>query len=334
MSRHSSLVVVSTLLFAAACSRGDDKAVSSSPLDRDLTLSAQLQGTAVPPSGTAELVAGGACRTERAPAVPTAARRTEALALEQRAAEAEFAGNIAAARELHRQAARLDGTSEAIAYRLARADEASGDRAAAVAGYCRYLSLAPSAANAKDVRARLSALLAGAPAMQVAKAPAAAPAPVRPTTVAAATPVRRAEGRRVATSGSVTPSSGSSATVAAAPSIEPAPSKVGEADAVSGASQGANQGESVTVASSGEVVAAQQEPVVMTPPSAPTTVRRPADHTARNAAIGAAAGAAVGAMTSRSVKGAVIGGVAGGILGAVVGRAGNKSGFRTPGFAH
>ena len=105
-----SLVLVPALVVAGACSKGDDRAASSSPLDRDLTLSAQLQGGGAQPGGV-ELAASGACSVQPAAKAPTASQRAQALSLEQKAAEAEFVGNIAAARDLHRQAARLDGTS-------------------------------------------------------------------------------------------------------------------------------------------------------------------------------------------------------------------------------
>ena len=179
MHRHRSLVLVPALMIAGACSRGDDASQAGSPLDRDLTLSAQLQGADAQPSATPELASNGACERQPTPRTPSASQRAQAVALEQRAAEAEFTGNITVARDLHRQAARLDGTSEEIAYRLARADEASGDSAAAVKGYCRYLSLAPSAANARDVRTRLGALLPSATtrvATQTTGAPTVSPA--------------------------------------------------------------------------------------------------------------------------------------------------------------
>lgn len=310
-----SLVLVPAILVAGACSKGDDRTASSSPLDRDLTLSAQLQGGGAQPG--VELAASGACAVQPAAKAPTATQRAQALSLEQKAGEAEFVGNIAAARDLHRQAARLDATSEAIAYRLARADEASGDSASAVAGYCRYLSLAPSAANARDVRARLSALLTRGGATQVARA--SSPTVTRSAMVAAA-PLHRSAGRRLSASSSVA-AAPSVTTTAAAPSAEP--------EVVAGPNESAN-----VSSSSGEVVASAPQAETQAPaPSEPAPqVRRPADHTARDAAIGAAAGAAIGAMTSRSVRGAVLGGVAGGVLGAVVSRAG--SGFRTPGFSH
>ena len=319
MHRHRSLVLVPALLIAGACSRGDDASQAGSPLDRDLTLSAQLQGADAQPSATPELASNGACERQPTPRTPSASQRAQAVALEQRAAEAEFTGNITVARDLHRQAARLDGTSEEIAYRLARADEASGDSAAAVKGYCRYLSLAPSAANARDVRARLGALLPSATtrvATQTTGAPTVSPA-VQPAFRAS-----RASGHR---------SAGTYA-VATAPAATSAPTESG--DTTGGTSESA----SVSTVSSGDVVESDVPATVAPEPAAPASepvARRGADHTARDAAIGAAAGAAVGAMTSRSVKGAVIGGVAGGVLGAVVGRASRgSSSFRTPGWAH
>lgn len=325
--RHRLLVLVPTLLLASACSRGDDRTVSSSPLDRDLTLSAQLQRSE--PSGLPELASGGACQREATPKAPTAAQRTQAAALEQRAAEAEFVGNIRVARDLHRQAARLDGTSEEIAYRLARAEEASGEKAAAVKGYCRYLSLAPSAANAKDVRARLSTLLPNAPVQVASKsAPQVAPQiqPQRAPRAVARTV--RTPARESQTTYATAPVEAAQPETTAAPAGSSEPTQSEPAQSFPAETDG-----SVYASSNGDVVTQRSEPVSV--PRDEPSARRTPDHTVRNAAIGAAAGAAVGAAVSRSVKGAVIGGVAGGFLGAVVGRsAAGKSGFRTPGWAH
>ena len=339
MRRHRTLVLVPALLLGAACTRGDDaQSATASPLDRDLTLSAQLQTASALPSATDLLASGGACQRGPAPATPTAAQRAQAVAFEQRAAEAEFVGNVKAARDLHRQAARLDGTSEEIAYRLARAEEAVGDKAAAVKGYCRFLSLAPTAANAKDARARLSSLLPS-PTTQVAAQPATASTPASTPATAAPRTVATARGNRArartvsapAAVAAVTPSP-----VSATPVVTQTPAESSAAATASGPTPDST----VYTSSAGEVVAQQQTPAPVETPSAPApAARRGTDHTVRNAAIGAAAGAAVGAITSRSAKGAAIGGVAGGILGAVIGRVtrtdgGGTTTFRTPGWAH
>ena len=338
MRRHRSLVLVPALLLSAACTRGDDaQSASASPLDRDLTLSAQLQSSTALPSATPDLLAsGGACQLEATPKAPTAAQRAQAVALEQRAAEAEFVGNIEVARDLHRQATRLDGTSEQIAYRLARAEEAMGDSAGAVKGYCRYLSLAPTAANAKDARARLSALLPS-PTVQVAAQPAATPRVQSMVAVQPTVTTARGNRARARTVTAAPPAPAPVATVASSAGPTPAVAQApAESSAVSSGS-GMATDSAVYSSSAGEVMA-QETPAPAETPSEPAPVaRRRTDHTVRNAAIGAVAGAAVGAITSRSVKGAAIGGVAGGILGAVVGRATRTSGpstFRTPGWAH
>lgn len=322
MRRHRSLVLlVPAVMLSAACS-GRDDASTQNPLDRDLTLSAQLTRGQQDSSALAELASGGACKTEPTPAAPTAAQRAQAAVLEQRAGEAEFVGNIQAARDLHRQAARLDGRSEEIAYRLARADESLGDRAAAVKGYCRYLSLAPTAANAKEVRTRLMALATPAAPTQVAAQPTQQAAQQRtptPVRVRSTTQARRRESY-VSTGA---PAATTTAPATPAAGVTAAPSAT---DSAAGVPAG---GGPVYGSAAGEVVEAQSTSAPSTP-----TVRRGTDHTLRNAAIGAAAGAAIGAVIDRSAKGAVIGGVAGGVLGAVVGRTTSRtSGFRTPGWA-
>jgi tetratricopeptide (TPR) repeat protein len=88
----------------------------------------------------------------------SAAQRQEADALAASATQSAILGNNAAAAELLANAARLNPGSEAIAYRLARALEELGRGQEALAGYCRFLGLAPNAADAAEARERISAL--------------------------------------------------------------------------------------------------------------------------------------------------------------------------------
>jgi tetratricopeptide (TPR) repeat protein len=72
--------------------------------------------------------------------------------------EAEIVGDHRAARDAYAQAATLNPGDERVAYYLARAHEELKDVPAAVREYCRYLTLAPDAEEAPDVRIRLQRL--------------------------------------------------------------------------------------------------------------------------------------------------------------------------------
>jgi tetratricopeptide (TPR) repeat protein len=71
---------------------------------------------------------------------------------------AALVGDRTGGRDAFARAAALNPTDERIAYDLARAHEELADTTASVREYCRYLSLAPTGAQAADVRARLSRL--------------------------------------------------------------------------------------------------------------------------------------------------------------------------------
>ena len=76
--------------------------------------------------------------------------------------EAAIVGDHRQARDVFADAARLSPGDERIAYQLARAYEELGERPNAVREYCRFLALAPQAADAPDVRTRITALAAAA----------------------------------------------------------------------------------------------------------------------------------------------------------------------------
>jgi tetratricopeptide (TPR) repeat protein len=101
---------------------------------------------------------GRGCPAAPAPAAPSPARRDSAETLVAAASEAAILGDDAGARDLFRRAAALDPTDASVAYRLARLHEDGGERAAAVAEYCRYLALAPESADAPEVAARAARL--------------------------------------------------------------------------------------------------------------------------------------------------------------------------------
>ncbi|HET7583454.1 MAG TPA: tetratricopeptide repeat protein [Gemmatimonadaceae bacterium] len=93
--------------------------------------------------------------------------------------EAELTGDMSHARDMFAQAATLAPQNADIAYHLARAHDALGEKSAALAAYCRYVALAPSMDDAADVRARIAAL---------------APAHPAPVTVAERPPLTRTPG--------------------------------------------------------------------------------------------------------------------------------------------
>ena len=86
-------------------------------------------------------------------------KREEAERLADSANQAAILGNNTAALDLLTAAAALDPTSEPIAYRRARALEELGRGTEALAGYCRYLALAPQGPDAAEVRQRVAQLV-------------------------------------------------------------------------------------------------------------------------------------------------------------------------------
>lgn len=92
------------------------------------------------------------------PEAPSEADREEASRMVAAATQSLILGDRNGARTLLERAARLDDSSAAIAYQLARTLEEQGRTEAATAEYCRYLFLVPGASDAEDVEARVEAL--------------------------------------------------------------------------------------------------------------------------------------------------------------------------------
>jgi tetratricopeptide (TPR) repeat protein len=92
-------------------------------------------------------------------ASPTDAQRRDARDLAQRARQSAILGDAAAELSQLRDAASLDPMDPSLAYALARAYETAGVPSSAALEYCRFLSLAPNATEAPDVRARAASLL-------------------------------------------------------------------------------------------------------------------------------------------------------------------------------
>ena len=76
--------------------------------------------------------------------------------------EAAIVGDHRQARDVFVDAARLSPGDERIAYQLGRAYEELGEKPNAIREYCRFLALAPNAADAVDVRTRITGLTASA----------------------------------------------------------------------------------------------------------------------------------------------------------------------------
>jgi tetratricopeptide (TPR) repeat protein len=132
-------------------------AVSTAVLSSAAPLGAQQLPPKRGPDGNT--AAGStACPRFPKPVPPTPDQQAESRRLAQQGYEAALVGDHTQARDLLRRAAQLDLTSEQIAYRLGREHEEVEAPSDAVLEYCRYLSLAPKAPDAPDVRARIARL--------------------------------------------------------------------------------------------------------------------------------------------------------------------------------
>ena len=209
-------------------------------------------------------------------------------------------GNIQDARALLRRAATLDATNKSAAYHLGRTSEALGDRSSAMTAYCRYLALAPTAAESVEARQRLTNLSRSVP-----RATASATDSVAARHSVAAAPRSATSRARVTHAPGVVPSGA----VQSQP-VEPQ----------------TTQSQTPSVAVEGDVVAARPAAPVTDPSPAPSRTQRRTSIGVQSAIIGAATGAIFGAATGRSVKSAVIGAAAGGVLGTVVGTAARPTG--------
>jgi len=99
-----------------------------------------------------------ACPRFPAPVAPAPQQKEESRRLAQQGSEAALVGDHAQARDLLRRAAQLDLTADNVAYLLGREHEEVGAASDAIREYCRYLSLAPQARDAADVRQRINRL--------------------------------------------------------------------------------------------------------------------------------------------------------------------------------
>lgn len=291
-------VVLVIFAAAAACSTRDD-AASVAGLAKDTTLARlslnQQEAPALP----------AACGTAAVAASSPAANEPQAKELARQGYAAEVLGHVGEARSLLRRAFQLDGADESVAYHLGRTSEAVGDRAGAVAAYCRYLTLTSTATGAADARQRV-ARLTQSQANVVASNPALTTSPHRraftPTHVAAR--VRsRVTSRTVATTGTVPTRDAQSERSAAGMAGDPADS----------------DGRDHRSASDGDVVVATSTTMPSSAPASTVPGARQRGITrTQGAGVGAVAGAIIGAAAGRSVRSAVIGAAAGGIIGTVV----------------
>jgi tetratricopeptide (TPR) repeat protein len=85
--------------------------------------------------------------------------RQQAARLVAAGRNAAVLGDHESSRDLLGRAARLDPTSENIAFLLARSLEEMGELDAAAREYCRYLELAPTAPDAREIEDRVSQLV-------------------------------------------------------------------------------------------------------------------------------------------------------------------------------
>lgn len=119
--------------------------------------SAQATRRAAPPVASVRDTLPPRCPSI-APAAPVSpARRRAARALAARAQAAAITADDTTARALYRRAVALDPGDPSTLYALARADEAARDPRA-IGEYCRFLALAPDAAEAADARQRIASL--------------------------------------------------------------------------------------------------------------------------------------------------------------------------------
>ena len=145
---HRSRLSVLVILAAVAACSTHDGSEGAAILSQDSTLVARLekdrqaQQPALP----------GACPAITVAAQPAATSKREADELTRRAYDAEMLGNVQEAKALLTRASALDATNKSAVYHLGLTSETLGDRAAAIAAYCRYLTLAPTTAESAEAR--------------------------------------------------------------------------------------------------------------------------------------------------------------------------------------
>ncbi len=107
-------------------------------------------------SATSDL--SGRCASAAAPSAQISpGAKNEAQRTADRAQAASIQGDNAAATDLYQKAAQLDPSNARIAYALGREYQVTRD-VRAMREYCRFLTLAPTATEAADVRQRIAAL--------------------------------------------------------------------------------------------------------------------------------------------------------------------------------
>jgi hypothetical protein len=293
--------VLAIFAVMAACSTHDGSE-GAAILSQDSTLVARLERDQQPKPPALP----GTCPAYAVAARPAAASKREADELTRRAYDAEMLGDVQHARALLTRASTLDATNRSAAYHLGLTSETLGDRTAAIAAYCRYLTLTPTAAESAEARQRVARLSQVETRVAAGSVTESTPAGrrARSTVARPVTSERRELEPRVVASAPVGQS---------APAESPqsnSPSSTSSAPDVERPSDGPAAGSDATM--SDAVPAADQ------PSTASRTERRGPTRT-QSAIIGAAAGAILGGATGRSVKGAVIGAAAGGLLGTAVG---------------
>jgi tetratricopeptide (TPR) repeat protein len=122
-------------------------------------LSAPVGAQSLPLKRPALTPVAVACPVFQTPATPVREQIDEANRLATLGQESSLEGDHRAARDLFSQAAALDPKEASLAYRLAREQEALGQRQEAVHEYCRYLFLAPGASDAAQFTGRIAQLL-------------------------------------------------------------------------------------------------------------------------------------------------------------------------------
>lgn len=302
---RSRLSVLAIFAAMAACSTHDGSE-GAAILSQDSTLVARLErdNQPQPPALPA------ACPAVAVAAQPVVASKRQADELTRRAYDAEMLGNVQEAKALLLRASALDATNKSAAYHLGLTSETLGDRAAAIAAYCRYLTLTPTSAESAEARQRVARLSQVETRVAAGSVSESTP-PRRRTSSTAARRVTReqrtVEPRVVASAsdGQTMPASRERGTSSPTPTDPVATSS----DVDRTAEVGAAGSDGTTSGSS---------PSVDQPSTASRTERRGTSRT-QSAIIGAAAGAIIGGATGRSVKGAVIGAAAGGIFGTAVG---------------
>jgi len=308
---RSRLSVLAIFAAMAACSTHDDPQ-GSAILSNDSTLVAHLEQDKQPQQPALP----GACPAVAVAARPAAATRREADELTRRAYDAEMLGNVQEAKALLTRASMLDASNKSAVYHLGLTSETLGDRTAAIAAYCRYLTLAPTTAESAEARQRVDRLSQVETRVAAGSIGDSTPARGRVSSTATrrATVERRTVERRTVEPRIVAGASDGQTMTAASPergTSASAPSDpVASSPDVDRTTDGGAAGSDGTTSAS--------TPSVDQPPTVSRTERRGVNRT-QSAIIGAAAGAIIGGATGRSVKGAVIGAAAGGILGTAVG---------------